>query len=97
MEWFLTLPGLITVYIVLVNLFAFLQMGWDKRQSKRPEARRVPEKRLFMTAALGGSLGAVLGLFRFRHKTKHWKFRLGLPLILVGHVVLAGFLWYQLG
>ena len=70
-------------------------MGWDKRQSKRPEARRVPEKRLFVTALIGGSLGALLGMFRFRHKTRHWTFRLGLPLILVLQVVLAGFLWYQ--
>lgn len=93
MEWFLTLPGLITVYIVLVNLFAFLQMGWDKRQSKRPEARRVPEKRLFMTAALGGSLGAVLGMRAFRHKTQHWYFVWGMPLILLAQAALGVWAW----
>ena len=97
MEWFLTLPGLLTVYLALINLFTFLQMGWDKRQSKRPGGRRVPERRLFVTAAIGGSLGAVLGMFQFHHKTKHWYFRLGLPLILIAHIALAGFLWYQFG
>ena len=95
MRFLLTPGGLLTLYLLLINLFAFLQMGWDKRQSKRPEARRVPEKRLFVTALIGGSLGALLGMFRFRHKTRHWTFRLGLPLILVLQVVLAGFLWYQ--
>lgn len=97
MKWLLTPQGLLAVYFLCINLFAFLQMGWDKRQSRRPDARRVPERRLFVTALIGGSLGAVWGMFRFRHKTKHPTFLLGLPLILIAHVVLAGFLWYQFG
>ena len=95
MKWLLTPQGLLAACFLLLNLFTFLQMGWDKRQSRRPGGRPVPEKRLFLTAAVGGSLGAVLGMFHFRHKTKHWYFRLGLPLILIVHIALAGFLWYQ--
>ena len=89
-------PGaLLAGYLAIVNLWAFCLMGFDKRRAKRRGARRIRERTLFLSALLGGSLGAVLGMFRFRHKTKHWYFRLGLPLILMGHVVLAGVLWYQ--
>ena len=95
MKWLLTPGGLLLLYLLLVNLTAFCLMGWDKRQSKRPDARRVPEKRLFAAALLGGSAGAVAGMFRFRHKTRHWYFRLGLPLILLAQAARAVFLWYM--
>ena len=56
---------------------------------------RVPEKTLFLLPLLGGSVGAVLGMNTFRHKTKHWYFRWGLPAILIVQVALAGLaVWY---
>ena len=80
---------LIGTYLVVINLIALLMMWSDKRRSKRPGARRVPAKVLFLSALLGGSLGAVLGMYAFRHKTKHWYFVWGMPLILLAQLALA--------
>lgn len=60
----------------------------DKRRAKR-NAWRIPEVRLMLTAALGGSIGVLAGMYLFRHKTKHPKFTLGVPLILAVQVVIA--------
>ena len=79
------------LYLLAVNLAAFLLMGIDKRKAKK-DAWRIPEKTLFLPVILGGSLGGILGMRTFRHKTKHWYFRFGFPAILVLQLVLAGFL-----
>lgn len=63
------------------NLAAFALMGVDKAKARRGRWR-IPEKTLFLSALLGGSVGAVLGMSLFRHKTQHRSFRLGMPLIL---------------
>lgn len=63
------------------NLVAFALMGADKAKARRGRWR-VPEKTLFLSALLGGSVGAMLGMSLFRHKTRHRSFRLGMPLIL---------------
>lgn len=63
------------------NLAAFALMGVDKAKARRGRWR-VPEKTLFLSALLGGSVGAMLGMSLFRHKTRHRSFRLGMPLIL---------------
>ena len=60
----------------------FCLMGWDKRRAKK-EGRRVPEKTLFSWALLGGAAGGWLGMRVFRHKTKHWYFKFGFPLLAV--------------
>ena len=91
------IPPLIWVgcaYLLLANLTTFCLMGWDKSRSKRPGARRVPERRLFLTALLGGSVGAVAGMFHFHHKTRHWYFRWGLPAILLLQLAATGALWH---
>lgn len=82
---------LLGLYLLLVNLAAFLVMGADKRRAKRG-TWRISEKALFLPALLGGALGGVLGMRTFRHKTKHWYFRLGFPLLLVLQAVLLGWL-----
>jgi len=76
-------------YLVLVNLAAFALMGIDKRRAKREGMRRIPEKTLFLSALLGGSIGAIAGMRTFRHKTKHWYFVWGMPLILAVQIALA--------
>lgn len=81
-------------YLLLVNLIAFGVFGADKRRAKRG-AWRVPEKTLFLLAILGGSVGAILGMRTFRHKTKHWYFRFGLPAILLLQLALAGWVAYR--
>lgn len=72
---------LFLIYLIFTNLFAFALMGVDKAKA-RNGAWRIPEKVLFLSALLGGSVGAWLGMYAFRHKTKHWYFVVGMPLIL---------------
>ena len=71
----------ITAYLVLVNAAAFVLMLADKQKARRG-AWRIPEKTLLGIAAIGGSIGAILGMYLYRHKTRHAAFSLGLPLIL---------------
>ena len=73
-------PFLIT-YLVLVNAAALLLMLTDKKKARRG-SRRIPERTLIGVAVIGGSIGAILGMYLFRHKTRHLKFTFGLPLIL---------------
>ena len=61
--------GLIAGYLLAVNLWAFGLMWLDKRRAKRKGARRIRERTLFLSALLGGSAGAVLGMWTFRHST----------------------------
>ena len=70
-------------YLLIVNFAAFVLMGDDKRRAKKKGARRIPEKTLFLSAVIGGSVGAIAGMQVFHHKTKHWYFVWGMPLILV--------------
>ena len=81
--------GKIAVFVLAaVNLLAFLLFGIDKRRSRRSGARRIPERRLLLTAALGGGAGALLGMYVFHHKTKHNRFRFGLPLLFLAQLAL---------
>lgn len=75
-------------YLLIINALGFWIMLADKRRAKR-NAWRIPEARLMLTAALGGSIGVLAGMYLFRHKTKHPKFTLGVPLILAVQVVIA--------
>ena len=85
--------SLIGTYLVVINLIALLMMWSDKRRSKKDGARRIPEKTLFLAALLGGSLGAILGMRLFRHKTKHWYFVWGMPAILLLQLALGLWVW----
>ena len=77
-------------YLAAVNLLAFTVYGVDKRRAKK-DKRRVPEKTLFLLAIIGGSVGAWAGMYTFRHKTRHWYFRFGLPALLL--LQAAGLCW----
>ena len=89
--------GWLAVWLVLINVVTFFIFGVDKLKAKRKESheriRRVPEKTLFWLAGLGGSLGALLGMRVWRHKTLHKRFRYGIPAILIAQLVLAAGLW----
>ena len=78
----------IPIYFAAINLVTFFVYGIDKYRAKRG-AWRIPEKTLFLLPILGGSIGAIAGMKFFHHKTKHWYFRYGLPLILLAQVALA--------
>ncbi len=73
------------IYLVLVNLLGFFLMGEDKRRAKN-HLWRISEKNLFLCSLLGGSLGSWAGMYVFRHKTKHWYFVVGMPLILAAQI-----------
>lgn len=77
----------ICVCLLVMNVLAFALMGIDKLKAKAG-AWRVPEKTLFLVTALFGGLGGTLGMYFFRHKTKHWYFKFGFPALLVGQIVL---------
>ena len=78
----------ILLLLVAVNLTAFGLYGLDKLKAKKG-LWRIRESTLLLVAALGGSVGALLGMTLFRHKTKHWKFRILVPLFLILHIVLG--------
>jgi uncharacterized membrane protein YsdA (DUF1294 family) len=73
-------------YLILINAVGFVIMLADKIKAKRG-AWRIPEATLLTVAAIGGSLGTLLGMYLFRHKTKHPKFTVTVPLLLILHVV----------
>ena len=78
----------VAVYLVIVNCVGFAAMGIDKGKAKRG-AWRIPEKTLFLLSIIGGSVGTWLGMYAFHHKTKHWYFVVGMPLILVVQIALC--------
>lgn len=80
--------ALIALYMVIVNLVAFVAMGVDKRRARRHQWR-IRERTLLLLAALGGSLGAWAGMAVFRHKTRHNRFRFGVPALLMAQLALA--------
>ena len=79
---------LILLYFLIINAAAFLLMLVDKIKARK-NLWRIPEATLMGVAALGGSIGALLGMYTFRHKTQHPKFTRGVPLILAVQVVCA--------
>jgi uncharacterized membrane protein YsdA (DUF1294 family) len=83
-------------YLLIVNAIAFLLMLIDK-QKPRKNKWRISEAALMFSAVLGGSVGALLGMYTFRHKTKQLKFTLGIPTILVLQIFLVIFLYLKLG
>ena len=87
-----TITAVGLVYLIGINLAGFIIMGVDKKRAIRG-AWRISEASLFFTALLGGSLGCILGMQHFRHKTKHWYFKYGMPEILVVQVLLFALLF----
>ena len=81
----------VLLYLIIVNAAAFLLMLADKQKAKRG-LWRIPESTLMGVAIIGGSVGALAGMYTFRHKTRHLKFVLGVPLIFVIQILLTIFL-----
>ena len=88
------LTAALLVYLAAVNVIAFAVYGADKRRARK-NRRRVPEKTLFLLAVIGGSVGALLGMYTFRHKTRHWYFVWGIPAILLVQIALVVWLTAQ--
>jgi len=75
------------IYLLLINAVGCVLMLVDKFKAKQ-NLWRIPEKTLMTTAAIGGSVGVLAGMYLFRHKTKHKKFTVGVPAILSVQVIL---------
>ena len=80
--------GWLAVYLAVINLATFIVYGADKRRARKGKWR-VPERTLFLLPLLGGSVGALLGMRVFHHKTRHWSFVWGIPAILLAQLALA--------
>ena len=72
----------ILIYFLIINIIGFFMMWLDKRKAKKGKWR-IPEQTLFLVTALGGGIGTISGMYLFRHKTKKWKFTVGLPILFV--------------
>ena len=82
---------IMAAYFAAVNLIGFALMGIDKRKAIK-HAFRIPEATLFIVALIGGSIGSIVGMYFFRHKTRHWYFVYGMPAILILQIALVMFI-----
>ena len=82
------LTKVLLIYLLIVNAGGLILMLIDKIKAKK-NRWRISEATLMLMAAVGGSVGCLLGMYLFRHKTKHLKFTLGIPLILAAQIILA--------
>ncbi|MCQ2286046.1 MAG: DUF1294 domain-containing protein [Bacteroidales bacterium] len=78
-------------YLVVINIISFSMFGIDKYKSMHDQWR-IPERTLIYSAVIGGSIGAFIGMTFFRHKTKHPKFKIGIPAILLLQIAIISFL-----
>ena len=83
---------ILVIYLLPVNFLSFILYGIDKKRARKREWR-ISEKTLIGIAVIGSCVGAILGMHIFHHKTRHWYFRYGLPLILIIQVLMAWFLY----
>ncbi len=82
-------------YLIVINALGFALMLADKQKAKQNDWR-IPEARLMWAAALGGSIGCLLSMYLFRHKTRHLKFTVGIPLLLAAQIALGIVIWIYL-
>ena len=85
---------LFLIYLTVINLAGFFVMGIDKRKARRHKWR-VPEKTFFIIALLLGSVGTWIGMYVFRHKTRHWYFVIGMPAILAAQIAAVVFFCFH--
>lgn len=85
---------ILTFWLFFLNLLAFTAMGVDKWKAKH-HRYRIPERTLFLFVALGGSLGGMIGMAVFRHKTRRRKFQIGFPVLFLFQVLLL--IWLEYG
>jgi len=78
----------LAIYLLIINVVTFFVYGIDKNKAKK-QKWRIPEATLLLLAAVGGSIGALCGMSYFRHKTKHMKFTIGVPVILLVQLFIA--------
>lgn len=92
---FMTATNILIIYFILITAVTFAIFGIDKLKAKK-SWWRIPESTLFILAIIGGSIGALLGMHIFHHKTLHKKFTIGIPAILVLQIILASWIILRL-
>ncbi|MCQ2538154.1 MAG: DUF1294 domain-containing protein [Lachnospiraceae bacterium] len=85
---------LLIAYIVIMSIVGFFSMFADKRKAEK-HAWRTPEATLFLIAYLGGGIGSTLGMWTFRHKTKHWYFVIGFPIAAIIYIAVLAILVFR--
>lgn len=96
MKGSITPESLLWIWLLAINSIAYITMSVDKSRAERRRTRhRVPEKNLFLLAAVGGALGIWISMYTRRHKTKHRSFVIGVPLLLVLNVLVYGYIFYR--
>jgi uncharacterized membrane protein YsdA (DUF1294 family) len=86
----------IILYFIIINIIGFAIMFIDKQKAKRG-SWRIPENTIFIITAIGGGIGTIAGMYAFRHKTKKWTFKIGLPVLLVLDILIVLYLsFYRL-
>ena len=83
------------LYFLFMSIAAFLAMKRDKESAMIPGERRIPERTLLLLSFFGGAAGSLLAMKKYRHKTLHNRFRYGIPVMLLGHIALLGWLIYR--
>lgn len=81
---------LVMLWFVVMNVIGYVVMSEDKNKARK-RRDRVPEKTLFLLAAMGGALGVLIAMYRKRHKTRHMSFRIGIPLLLLLNALLYSY------
>ena len=87
----MTIKIILILYALIMNIISFSLMGIDKVKARK-KAWRIPEGTLFLFAIFGGSIGSIAGMYTFRHKTRHWYFVVGMPLILILQLIALWFI-----
>lgn len=85
---------ILVIYLIAINVLTFFIFGWDKMQAKK-KRWRVAEKTLFMSVLLGGGIGAMAGMKVWRHKTRKWYFKFGVPLLVILQVAAALYTFFM--
>ncbi|SMB85045.1 Uncharacterized membrane protein YsdA, DUF1294 family [Desulfonispora thiosulfatigenes DSM 11270] len=83
----------ISYYLICINILAFIVSGLDKKAAIQHK-RRVREKTLFYLALIGGSVGLIVSIYYFRHKTKHKSFTLGVPIIIIVQMLIIYYFYF---
>ena len=92
----MTITTIILIYLGVINVVTLMVYGWDKIKAKRG-GWRIPEATLLTLAVVGGSIGAMLAMEWFHHKTRHAKFTYGIPAIIMIQVAILGYIAYSIG
>ncbi len=83
------------IYYLVINLISYFIMWYDKKKAKNNDWR-ISEKALFLFAIFLGGFGIYVGMYKFRHKTKHLKFTIGIPVVIILNIITIYYLFTKI-